>query len=255
MSDTIQEMRETLYRNDCGKAGIAYVAPGCEGREEMEKSVAEFRIREQEERTARQSEAERLRAETLAREEEERSLNSDRLTARELLRRWEKDTPLRFRDADIANVANAKLTNAILDGASALVLGSNGAGKTYMAYALAKAWSAKAHDAVVIKATELLGTLKSSADPFRRARESFGKGVRHLVIDEADKIFESKADFVYLNYLIDYRYEWMMQTVVLGNGSKEDFIGNLGQSIYSRLTGDGGIGIYLNRPDRRKTDK
>ena len=255
MSDSIQEFREKQYRSDCERAGIVYVAPGGDGRREMEESIAEYRTQEWKDREEKNAERERLRLEEQAREEEERSLNSDHMTARELLKKWEKATPFRFRDADIANVANAKLTGAILDGASALVLGSNGAGKTYMAYALAKAWAAKAHDVVVIKATELLGILKSSIDPFKTARDKFGRNVRHLVIDEADKIFESKADFVYLNYLIDYRYEWMLQTVVLGNGSKEDFIGNLGQSIYSRLTGDGGLGIYLNRPDRRKAEK
>lgn len=246
---------ELQIKTICEEIGIAYVEPDAEGRQQMLDAISAHRQREYEESEKRRQAEEQSRIEKEAREDEERKLNSAHLTAKELTAIWMKKTPLRFRDADISKVGKSRQMTAIMDGASALILGSNGAGKTYMAYALSKAWSEMAHDAVVIKATEILGTIKGSPDPFKAIRDRYGRGIRHLVIDEIDKIFESKADFVYLNYLIDIRYEWVLQTVVLGNGTKDDFIGNLGQSIYSRLTGNGGVGIILNHADRRKEQK
>ena len=251
MSDII----EYQNRQCCEKYGISYVEPEAEGRQEMLDAISVCRQKEYEEHEARRQAEEKKREEREAKEAEERNLNSGHHTAKQLTDAWRAKTPLRFRDADIGKVGSSRQMTAILNGASALILGANGAGKTYTAYALARAWSEMAHDAIVIKATEILGAIKASVDPFKAIRDRYGKSVRHLVIDEIDKIFESKADFVYLNYLIDFRYEWMLQTVVLGNGTKEDFIGNLGQSVYSRLTGDGGIGISLNRSDRRKESK
>lgn len=246
---------ERHYQDVCKSCGIVYVAPDSEYRQQMIDEISAYRQKEYEEREARRQEEDRIRHEREAVEAEERKRNSRKLTARQMVERWKDNTPKRFLEADIKNVGSSRQMKAILDGASALILGSNGSGKTYTAYALAKAWSEMAHDADVWKATELLGYIKSTTDPFKEIRDHFGRSERHLVIDEIDKIFESKADFVYLNYLIDYRYEWMLQTVVLGNGDKDGFIANLGQSIYSRLTGDGGIGISLNRSDRRKEPK
>lgn len=248
----MKDAKELQLMNFCKEIRLVYVEPDGEGRQKMLDDISAYRQRQYEQSEARRQAEEKEREEREKKEAEERDLNSGHLTAKQLADKWRAKTPLRFRDADIAKVGSGRRMTAILDGASALILGANGAGKTYTAYALARAWSEMAHDAIVIKATEILGNIKSSADPFKAIRDKYGKSVRHLVIDEIDKIFESKADFVYLNYLIDFRYEWMLQTVVLGNGTKEDFIGNLGQSVYSRLTGDGGIGILLNRTDRRK---
>jgi len=252
---SIENIIEYQKKASCEEFGIQYVGPEEEGRQQMLDAIEECRKKQYEETQKRIATEEAERKAREAKEAEERSLNSSHQTAKELTATWMRTTPLRFRDADISKVGKSRQMTAILDGASALILGSNGAGKTYTAYALARAWSEMAHDAIVIKATEILGAIKSSIDPFKAIRDRYGKSVRHLIIDEIDKIFESKADFVYLNYLIDFRYEWMLQTVVLGNGTKEDFIGNLGQSIYSRLTGDGGIGISLNHTDRRKEQK
>ena len=55
-----------------------------------------------------------------------------------------------------------------------------------------------------------------------------------------------------LTYLIDYRYEWMKQTVVMGNCTKDEAIKLLGQSSYSRLAGDGAEAYHLVGTDRRK---
>ena len=248
----MSELMENHTKYMCELEGIPYVEPDGEGRDAMMAELAARRAKRAKDAEERRKTEEAAFKEKTEREEAERSHNAAHLTVAELLSIWRRRTPPRFRDADISNVGSGRQMQAILSGASALILGANGVGKTYTAYALAKAWAEKAQDAMVIKATELLGAIKSCPDPFKAIRERYGRSVRHLVIDEIDKIFESKADFVYLNYLVDHRYEWMLQTVVLGNGDKQGFIDNLGQSIYSRLTGDGGMGLVLNRPDRRK---
>lgn len=249
---SIENIIEYQKKASCEEFGIQYVGPEEEGREQMLDAIEECRRKQYENQEARRKAEEEARRIQEEKDSAERKLNSRGLTARQLLDNWKTNTPLRFRDADLSKVGSSRQMSEILSGASALILGANGAGKTYTAYALAKEWNSLAHDCEVIKATEILGFIKSSADPFKSIRDNFGRSEKHLIIDEIDKIFESKADFVYLNYLIDHRYEWKLQTVVLGNGTKEDFIDHLGQSIYSRLTGDGGIGIMLNRSDRRK---
>jgi DNA replication protein DnaC len=247
-------MNEQIRKWDCERLGVTYIPEDGdpEERERMLSSISAEREKENRALQERRDAEEVERDERVQREAAERKLNTGHLTVGELLRNWSRTTPPRFREADIRFIGMGDRGKAILDGASALILGPNGSGKTYTGYALTKAWAEMGHDAMLIKATELLGKVKTATDPFKAARDMFGRSVRHLVIDEVDKIFESKADFVYLNYLIDHRYEWMLQTVALGNGDKDGFIAAMGQSIYSRLTGDGGIGVVLNRADRRK---
>ena len=169
----------------------------------------------------------------------------------ERLENFQYKVPPRFRNADISLLNMGKQAQAIVDGASGLILGSNGPGKTFFVWAVAKEWVKKDDRYQVVKAQKLLSDIKLQKDPYYHIDSTFGKFLEHLVIDEIDKIFESKADYVYLNYLIDMRYEWMLQTVVVGNGDKDSFIGALGQSIFSRLVGDGGVFIQHNGEDRR----
>lgn len=169
----------------------------------------------------------------------------------ERLENFQYKVPPRFRNADISLLNMGKQAQAIVDGASGLILGSNGPGKTFFVWAVAKEWVKKDERYEITKAQKLLSDIKLQKNPYDHIDSTFGKHLEHLVIDEIDKIFESKADYVYLNYLIDMRYEWMLQTVVVGNGDKESFISALGQSIFSRLVGDGGVFIQHNGEDRR----
>jgi len=103
----------------------------------------------------------------------------------------------------------------------------------------------------IVKAQKLLFDIKTADNPYEYIERNYGRRVKRLVIDEIDKIFESKADFVYFFYLVDYRYEWMLQTLVIGNGDQASFLEALGQSVFSRLTGDGGVFIQFDGKDKR----
>lgn len=56
---------------------------------------------------------------------------------------------------------------------------------------------------------------------------------------------------MYLNFMVNHRYEWEKQMIFLGNGNKAQFIDALGQSIYSRLRANNGMEIVLSGNDKR----
>ena len=169
---------------------------------------------------------------------------------------FRKRIPRRYRDADLSKDFHSPFVMNLFRGQSGVVIGGNGIGKTRLAWALASAWKNQqpfSEAAIIVKGAELLSEVKAiDGDWYRYIRENYGKN-SHLFIDEIDKIKGSEADWMLLTYLIDYRYEWMRQTVVMGNCTKDEAIKLLGQSSYSRLTGDGAEAYHLSGTDRRKT--
>ena len=161
--------------------------------------------------------------------------------------------PPRYIGASISDFKLNKSIERLLNGSSGILFGNNGPGKTHLMWALAREWTLKDEAWEIVKAQRFLSEIKSKDDPYGFMDQSFGMRSKkvHLVIDEIDKIFESRADFVYMNYLIDTRYEYLLQTICVGNCTTEDFIGALGQSVFSRLVGDGGVALQLNGEDRR----
>lgn len=162
-----------------------------------------------------------------------------------------RSIPPLFRNAEISDFTEGfqPKIQQLLEGHSALILGDNGLGKTHLAWALLKEHRRNGRTVYYGKAQLLLFEIKRQDNPYTY----IDKDLDHdcLVIDEIDKIFESKADFIYINYLVDHRYEWGKQTVMLGNGTREQFITSLGQSIYSRLRGNDGMDIMLTGKDKR----
>ena len=166
---------------------------------------------------------------------------------------FERRIPTIYKGADISDFSNALQgkINSLLEGRNALILGENGVGKTHLAWAILRKLVKEGKRVKYVKAQSLLYDIKSANNPYRHVTEQYGNGVDTLVIDETDKIFESKADFIYLNYLVDNRYEWVKQTIFIGNGNTKQFIESLGQSIYSRLRANNGLDISLNGADKR----
>lgn len=157
-----------------------------------------------------------------------------------------------FRNAEITDFSKGVQEKAqlIVNGSSALILGGNGIGKTYLAWAVAKQIKETGKRVKYFEAQRLLFDIKRQDDPYGYIDKLVEK-YDCIIIDEIDKIFESKADFIYLNSLVNQMWQWMKQIVALGNGTKEEFIGSLGQSIYSRLRGNNGMDIILSGKDRR----
>lgn len=168
----------------------------------------------------------------------------------------EKITPTVYKDSELTDFSEALQSKikALLEGKSALILGDNGVGKSHLAWALARTLTREGKKVKYVKAQLLLYEIKSKSDPYQYCIREYGRSIDCVIIDEIDKIFESKADFIYLNYLIDYRWEWSKQIIVLGNGNKNQFIESLGQSIYSRLRGNG-MDIMLTGADRRLSER
>ena len=167
----------------------------------------------------------------------------------------ERITPTVYKNAELTDFSEAlqNKIKALLEGKSALILGDNGVGKSHLAWALARTLVREGKTVKYVKAQLLLFGIKSKSDPYQYCVSEYGRKTDCVIIDEIDKIFESKADFIYLNYLIDYRWEWCKQIIVLGNGNKNQFIESLGQSIYSRLRGNG-MDIMLTGADRRLSE-
>lgn len=194
-----------------------------------------------------------------AKDEEEKEYERQQREIQEKIRLAEyiasvkNSVPTIYRDADIKDfpeVLQPKI-DKILNGSNALIFGDNGVGKTHLAWALAKALAEKGKRVVYINAQVLLFEIKIAPHPYKMIQERYGRGVDVLIVDEDDKIFESKADFVYLNFMVNHRYEWEKQMIFLGNGNKAQFIEALGQSIYSRLRANNGMEIVLSGNDKR----
>lgn len=227
----------------CEENGISYIP-----RPENDRVTDFGRIR-LEEKYKEHLESKKREEQKKTREQEEEMWRIERLKS------FQNYIPPRFKDAAVSNLNMGKQAQKIVDGASALILGSNGPGKTYFIWAVAREWVSRNESYKVVKAQKLLSDIKIQKDPYAYIENNFGKMLEHLAIDEIDKIFESKADYVYLNYLIDMRYEWMVQTIAVGNGDKNNFLEALGQSVFSRLVGDGGVFIQYNGQDRRLLKK
>ncbi len=173
-----------------------------------------------------------------------------------ILESFLRTVPARYRDADLSKDFHATFIEDLRKGQSAIVVGGNGIGKTRLAWALAQAWKREVPRCTVriVKGAALLSEVKSiEGDWYRYIETEYGK-CDHLFIDEIDKIKGSEADWMLLTYLIDYRYEWMRQTVVMGNCSKEETLNLIGQSSYSRLSGDGARAYSLSGTDKRRQD-
>lgn len=175
---------------------------------------------------------------------------------------WEaflQTIPARFREASPSTLSKdfQKIYQGLSEGKSGLLYGKNGPGKTYLAWCAAKDWRKHNETFAIEKGIETMSWIKShfadGGDVTDDIRAKYLK-IKHLVIDEVDKIFETQADFVYLTYLIDIRYDEMLQTVIITNKmNKQEIIDSIGQSVYSRLTEKGTI-VYglLNAVDRRR---
>ena len=236
----IQQEAEENLKAFCLETGNTYIPKGMEGRQTLEEKYTACLKRRMEEEKA---EAEKRNA-----EKREQMKQKKIALLREALA---KTVPERYRGAAMSDFKDSQQKKAIMDGSCALILGDNSTGKTRFKWALCDHWAALGEGFKVVKAQKLLSEIKRQDEPYDYMECTYGRSVRHLVIDEMDKIFESKADFVYMNYLIDYRYEWMLQTVVIGNGTVESFIETLGQSIFARLAGEGGQSIAFKGKDWR----
>lgn len=231
-----RERIEQSIKQWCQDTGRAYIYDDSPERQQLEIDYNEHLHQEQ---IRQQKELEEIKA-----KEREAWINSR-------IESFQKNIPPRYKNASIKQLKMNDQTMRILNGASAVIVGTNGFGKTNLLYALAKEWVAKGETVEIISAQELLYNIKKQDNGlYDYIKSKYKTAVNHLMIDEIDKIFESKADHIYLNYLVNMRYEWLLQTVFIGNGSLQELRSGLGNSIIDRLTKEGGISIDCSKATR-----
>ena len=165
--------------------------------------------------------------------------------------------PPKYREASIADKAGHPIVSHLLEGRSCLITGQPGIGKTHILWAIAKEYvkqDAVEDSVLMVNLQDMLADVKEQGGENwnRYIKASYGQ-VRHLIIDEYDKIRASTADYVLLSDLVSYRYENELQTVIAGNGDKNLALSILGEAVFSRLCGtaEGGRYFALSGKDRR----
>lgn len=169
--------------------------------------------------------------------------------------------PLRYQQA-LDHIAYDDTQKAIMHAIvdlrmSAIVIGSNGTGKTLMAYQCELDLRQAGVDARHIQALELFDVIRSrmahDGDALRYTLDRFGRP-EALFIDEMDKSYGSQTEYLYFSSLIDSRYCDMKQTVLFGNFRDwQEVIGRIGQSNFDRLSQKGyGFRVTMTRGSYRQ---
>lgn len=161
--------------------------------------------------------------------------------------KWYYSVPPRFREASFENFecANSK-QKAVIEylrtGKSAVIYGSNGTGKTHLAFATCRNQIKQGVSAGYILAFDF----------FNKIRKSFSDGTTEdimkkystfqlLVIDEIDKTQATPTEFMYLYSLVNERYNYMRSTILITNAKPDDFATIIGQSALDRVASEGKI--------------
>lgn len=155
--------------------------------------------------------------------------------------------PERYKSLELSDFEKMQRTaQAVLSGASGLIIGNNGVGKTAFIWAVYKHLvrsGDKMFPAKIITAPELLSILNRDVIVGKSSLQSvidmdWGRWLPRLFIDECDKIRDSEASFQCLIELIGYRYEHKLQTVCVANGTPDTIQQVIPQHMYSRITGE-----------------
>ena len=128
-----------------------------------------------------------------------------------------------------------------MSGRSAIIYGSNGTGKTHLAYASVRHQIEQGKKAQYVLAYDFFSEVRQSfADDSTHAVMNRYAGADYLVIDEVDKSFGSKTEFVYLYTLVNRRYNDISRPY-LSRTQGKDLVSVIGASTISRVAGDGAI--------------
>ena len=127
--------------------------------------------------------------------------------------------PKRYVSATFDNyVGDSRLIDYLKKGRSIILHGSNGTGKTHLAFATIRHQIEQLKDAKYVLAFDFFSLIKSSfgsGDPDRIVRAY--ATCDYLAIDEVDKSYGSQAEFLYLYKLINDRYNDMLPTMLISN--------------------------------------
>lgn len=150
--------------------------------------------------------------------------------------------------------AAERITRKIGSGMLFGLLGKRGTGKTHMALLAAAASIHAERSALYVKAMDVFfavrAAFKSETLTELDVLAEF-LSPKLLVIDEISERGESEWEDRTLIYIIDKRYDAMLDTVLIGNLLPQEFGAAMGSSIVSRLVECGGL-IECTWPSFRK---
>lgn len=206
-------------------------------------------IEQEEDRKQREAE----RAEKQKQQAEER--------LQKLKKKWYYSVPPRFRESSFENFeCENNKQKAVIEylrtGKSAVIYGSNGTGKTHLAFATCRNQVNQGINAGYILAFDF----------FNQIRKSFSDGTTEdimdkyskyqlLVIDEIDKTQGTPTEFMYLYSLINERYNYMRSTILITNAKPDEFAAIIGQSALDRVASEGKIIELAGENYRQKIAK
>ena len=235
------------------------------------KSIMEKMLRERDEREIREH------GRTLT--DEERALNLKKLQEAEIEEesrkaREEKErkrkavlksryaqVPDRYKSSTLDNYRNdafkaSEEYQQLIDGASAIVYGGYGCGKTHLGWALCKNRWDRGDNALYSTAQSIYTDIKrqfGGGDPELVIQRY--QTAPYIVIDEIDKSYGSQLEYVTLFEIVNYRYNWLLPTVIFLNAEKKEDIPSLiGGACYDRL-GVAGLLIHLTQGSWRSKEK
>lgn len=182
-------------------------------------------------------------------EEEERIAHekSRREKIERNLREFIDETPKRFKGASFSSFICSSdkqrtVVSFLKEGRSAVIYGSNGVGKTHLAFASCLEQINNGKNAKYILAFDFFNSIRRSfgdytTDKIIKEYEQYD----YLVIDEIDKTQGTPMEFTYLYSLINKRYNEMKSTVLITNAKPSDFASIIGQSALDRVASEGKV--------------
>ena len=201
------------------------------------------RLLTNEEREAKEQEEERVNREREIEEKKERIRVEKQMT----LGDFSRSVPFRYKNATFDNfVCSTDRQKAIVaylkQGKSAILYGSNGTGKTHLAYAYCFHQYYQGFFPRYILAFDFFNEIRRSFND-GKSEDVVRKYSRYdfLVIDEIDKTHGSQMEFTYLYSLINNRYNDMLPTVLITNAKPDEFATIVGTSVLDRIGSDGKI--------------
>ena len=183
----------------------------------------------------------------IEKEELQRKKDIENEKIRTIYSEFIRDVPPRFKDATFSSFKcstdkQRRTVEYLKTGGSAVIYGSNGVGKTHLAYATCEYQARQGKVAGYVLAFDF----------FNKIRKSFSDGTTEdvmnrysnyqlLVIDEIDKTQGTQTEFMYLYSLINERYNYMRSTILITNAKPDEFAAIIGQSALDRVASEGKV--------------
>jgi len=183
----------------------------------------------------------------IEKEELQRKKDIENEKIRTIYSEFIREVPPRFKDATFSSFKcstdkQRRTVEYLKTGGSAVIYGSNGVGKTHLAYATCEYQARQGINAGYVLAFDFFNKIrKSFSDGTTEAIMDKYSNYQLLVIDEIDKTQGTQTEFMYLYSLINERYNYMRSTILITNAKPDEFAAIIGQSALDRVASEGKV--------------